>query len=185
MDRRKTRVRFFTIADYLEEEKWLEEQHKKGWKLLKMIPPCFFIFEECDSEEVIYQLDYKDEKVTEDYLQMYKDYGWEYLGSCFGWNYFRKLDINVLCENDRKIFSDTESKISMIEHIFRTRMLPLLIIFFAIIIPNLIRLIQKNSKFGGSYLEVFYISLFILYLFIFIYCGLKLKKLKKEFRDGY
>lgn len=25
-----TKFRIFTIADYIEEQKWLEEQHKKG-----------------------------------------------------------------------------------------------------------------------------------------------------------
>ena len=34
MNNRKTAVRFFTIADYEEEEVWLHNQHKNGWKLL-------------------------------------------------------------------------------------------------------------------------------------------------------
>lgn len=41
---RKTFIRFFTIADYMEEEKWLRETQAAGWKLVKMVPPCFFIF---------------------------------------------------------------------------------------------------------------------------------------------
>ena len=32
----KTVIRFFTVADFQEEEKWLREQSKKGLKLLKM-----------------------------------------------------------------------------------------------------------------------------------------------------
>ena len=47
MNNRKTAVRFFTIADYEDEEVWLHNQHKNGWKLLRMIPPCFYIFEKC------------------------------------------------------------------------------------------------------------------------------------------
>ena len=31
-----------------------------GWKLVKMIPPCFFIFEKCTPAEVAYRLDYKN-----------------------------------------------------------------------------------------------------------------------------
>ena len=58
MSNRKTVIRFFTIADYEEEEAWLHEQHKNGWKLSKMIPPCFFIFEQCTPEDVAYRLDY-------------------------------------------------------------------------------------------------------------------------------
>ena len=43
MNSRKTVIRFFTIADYEEEEVWLHNQHKNGWKLSRMIPPCFYI----------------------------------------------------------------------------------------------------------------------------------------------
>ena len=39
---RKTRIRFFTIADFVEEEKWLRDQHRNGWKILKMTFPCFY-----------------------------------------------------------------------------------------------------------------------------------------------
>ena len=36
----KTMIRFFTIADYEEEEIWLRKQHQSGWKIVKMIPHC-------------------------------------------------------------------------------------------------------------------------------------------------
>ena len=45
MNNKKTVIRFFTIADYEDEEIWLHNQHMSGWKLVKMIPPCFYIFE--------------------------------------------------------------------------------------------------------------------------------------------
>ena len=57
---RKTLVRFFTIADYEEEELWLRKQHRNGLKLVKMTPPFFFTFEECTPEDVIYRLDYRN-----------------------------------------------------------------------------------------------------------------------------
>lgn len=37
MSEKKTWIRFFTIADYEEEESWLRNQHQKGWKLLNDI----------------------------------------------------------------------------------------------------------------------------------------------------
>ena len=43
---RKTKIRFFTIADYEDEELWLRRQHQNGWKLVKMTSPCFYTFEE-------------------------------------------------------------------------------------------------------------------------------------------
>ena len=50
---RKTFIRFFTIADYEDEEVWLRRQHQNGWKLVKLIVPCFYIFESCEPEDVI------------------------------------------------------------------------------------------------------------------------------------
>ena len=38
MNNKKTVIRFFTIADYEDEEIWLHNQHMSGWKLVKMIP---------------------------------------------------------------------------------------------------------------------------------------------------
>ena len=57
MGKRQTKIRFFTIADYNEEQTWLEEQHENGWKLVKVTAPCFFTFEECVPEEVSYRLE--------------------------------------------------------------------------------------------------------------------------------
>lgn len=37
MNNKKTVIRFFTIADYEDEEIWLHNQHMSGWKLVKMI----------------------------------------------------------------------------------------------------------------------------------------------------
>ena len=44
----KTFVRVFTIVDFEEEEIWLREQSKKGWKLEKMVPPFLYTFEQCE-----------------------------------------------------------------------------------------------------------------------------------------
>ena len=38
----KWMIRFYTIADFKEEEIWLRQEHGNGWKLAKMIPPCFY-----------------------------------------------------------------------------------------------------------------------------------------------
>ncbi|WP_242622776.1 DUF2812 domain-containing protein [Lachnoclostridium sp. Marseille-P6806] len=83
-------MRFFSIADFAEEEIWLREQHKKGWKLARMVPPCFYIFEACEPEDTIYRLDYRNKEQTAEYMQMMEDFGWEYFAKCVGWLYFRK-----------------------------------------------------------------------------------------------
>lgn len=77
-------------------------------------------------------------KITEDYLQLYKDYNWEYCGRHYGCNYFRKMGSNVEVPKDRELFSDDESKIDMIKNIFKNKIKPLILLFFAVIIPNLL-----------------------------------------------
>ena len=177
MANRKTFIRFFTIADYLEEEKWLREQYKSGWKLVKTIPPCFFVFEQCEPEDVIYRLDFKNNSQNPEYMQMLADFGWEYCAKCVGWLYFRKPAKDVECEGDGEIFSDNASRLEMVEHILRVRILPLLVIFLCVVIPNLIRSADSNA---GSFLTGAFTALFIIYSFIFLYCGLKLKRIRKD-----
>lgn len=50
-----------------------------------MIPPCFYIFEKCVPDDVVYRLDYKNNTENDGYFQIFGDYGWEYIGRCVGW----------------------------------------------------------------------------------------------------
>ena len=182
MDNRKTVMRFFTIADYEEEEIWLHNQHKNGWKLLRMIPPCFYIFEKCMPEDVAYRLDYKNNAETSNYFQIFRDYGWEYIGRCFGWLYFRKPLSEANSEQDSEIFSDNESKIDMINHVQKTRLLPLVIIFLCCVLPNFIRSVETSEPLASVF-TVFFTIMTLLDLYLLIHCGLKLQKLRKKYRN--
>jgi len=177
MSERKLKICFYTIADFIEEEIWLREEHRKGWRLAKMIPPCFYYFEKCEPEDVIYKLDYENANEAADYMQLVHDYGWEYIGRCVGWLYFRKPASAVVDENDGELFSDNVSRGNMIQHILKTRMLPILIIFLCCVIPNVIRVLDGEDSIGFM---VFWIIILILYLFLLVHCGLKLRKLKKD-----
>ena len=181
---RKTLVHFFTIADYEEEELWLRKQHRNGLKLVKMTPPCFFTFEECEPEDVIYRLDYKNSEQTEEYMQMLNDFGWEYCGKCFGWLYFRKPASAAETDEDGELFSDNASRVGMVSHIVRTKLLPLCIIFFCCVIPNFVRVL-----FGDYYGEaelffgILFGTLFVIYVYMIVYCGLKLKRIRKKYEQ--
>ncbi len=177
----KIKLRFFTIADYEEEEIWLREQHKKGLRLVKILPPCFFIFEECVPEDVLYRLDYKNNCETGDYLQLFQDYGWEYVSSCVGWLYFRKPAADVQSENDGEIFSERESRVDMIWHIIKTRMMPLFVIFLCCVIPNWMKTLHGTFGFVDVFFGIFFTVLLMLYLYLLIYCGQKLVKLRKKY----
>ena len=179
---RKTFVRFFTIADYEEEEIWLREQHRQGWKLTDMTPPCFYGFESCEPADVVYRLDFKNNEQSDDYMQMAEDFGWEYFAQCFGWLYFRKPAAEVETEAEGEIFSDGLSKVEMVKKIVYSRMLPLLLLFFCCVLPNLMSSLRGLFP-GFEFLGFFFGLMFGLYLFLFIYCGVKLSKLKKKYEE--
>lgn len=182
MNDKKTVIRFFTISDYEEEEVWLREQHKSGWKMVRMVVPCFYIFERCTPEDVIYRLDYKNNTESGDYFQIFQDYGWEYFARCSGWLYFRKPVSETDTEQDGEIFSDEKSRVEMVNHIVKTRMLPLLIIFFTCLLPNLIRSVDSGDPFSDVLTAVFSVLL-VLYLYLFVHCGRKLHILKKKYGE--
>ena len=175
----KTFVRFFTIADYEEAEIWLREQHRNGWALVHMTLPCFYTFEACEPKDVIYRLDYRNSTQTGEYMQMLRDFGWEYIGQCAGWLYFRKPAAAAETEEDGELFSDNASRVDMITHVARTRLIPLCIIFLCCVIPNFIRAVSGNSL--GIFLSVVFGALFVIYVFLITYCGVKLRKLRNRY----
>ena len=179
---RKMIINFFTIADYEEEELWLREQHRNGWRLEKMTPPCFYTFEACEPEDVIYRLDFKNWEMPEEYMQMLQDFGWEYFAQCFGWLYFRKPADAAESEEDGELFSDNASRAERVRHIVRTRLLPLCIVFLVCVIPNFIRAVSDLPGHGlGVFLTALFGALFVLYIFLIVYCGVKLKMLKDRY----
>lgn len=180
MSDRKIKIRFFTIADYEDEEIWLRKQHKSGWKLVKTVMPCFYFFESCTPQDVVYRLDYKNNTENGDYFQIFRDYGWEYFNCCVGWLYFRKPVSETDSENDSEIFSDNNSRIDMVDHIIKTRLSPVVIMFLCCVLPNFYRNFEGELIFANVF-TVFLSVLFIIYLYLLIHCGLKLRKLRKKY----
>lgn len=182
----KTMIRIFTIADYEEEEIWLREQHINGWKLKKMVPPCFYIFESCEPEDVIYRLDYRNSRQTEEYMQMLKDFGWEYFAQCFGWLYFRKPAVMAESKQDGELFSDNESRVDLISHIVKTRMIPLAVIFLCCVIPNFLGAVFEENPDGfRTFFGIFFGIMFVIYVFLIVHCGVKLKKNRDKYQSRY
>ena len=180
MSDKKLIIRFFTISDCEDEEIWLRQKHKSGWKLINMIPPCFYVFESCTPEDVVYRLDYKNNTENSDYFQLFQDYGWEYFNRSLGWLYFRKPVSETDTEQDVEIFSDDVSRIDMVDHIVKTRMLPLIIIFFCCVLPNFIICLNESDPLA-DFLTILFALLFLLYLYLFLHCGLKLRKQRKKY----
>ncbi len=181
---RKMLVRFFTIADYEEEEIWLRDQHKSGWKLIKMTPPCFYTFESCMPEDVIYRLDYKNSAQTEEYMQMLKDFGWEYFAQCLGWLYFRKPAAAAESVEDGELFSDNVSRVELVSRIVKTRLVPLCVIFCCCLVPNFANSARIAGFSGwGTFFGILFSVLFVIYIFLILHCGIKLARLRKKYQN--
>lgn len=178
MKNQKRVFKYFTIMEYEAEQEFLRRQHQEGWKFQKVTFPGIYTFVKCEPEDVVYQLDYNQERKNdmEGYIQMYRDCGWEYLCDFMDYSYFRKPVAAM--QGEEEIFNDDASKLDMLERVYKGRMVPLLIIFFSIICPQLI--IQGNGGYGVIQDVLFglYCVLFAVYVYIFIRCGLMYKKLK-------
>lgn len=177
----KILFRLWTIADFEKEEDFLRKQHQQGWKFVKYTLPGFYLFESCVPEDVIYQLDFNDLTKAEksSYLQLFSDYGWEYLQSVNGFGYFRKPAVSHR-EEDLTIFSDVESKIDMIQKLIRRRLVPLVAVFMCCILPQLYRQSQEYDLAGRIFYGIF-IVLFVLYLALFVHIITTFSKLKKNY----
>lgn len=180
----KTFTGFFSLCDHEKEELWLRSMHKRGWRLVHMTVPCFYSFESCAPEDVIYRLEYKNEAVSADYVQMYADFGWEYVQSVAGWNYFRKSAAAAQAPEESEIFSSGEDKLAMVEKIYKTRMLPLFVIFCCCLMPNFYKTLSGDFRGPwGIALSVFWWIMFALYMFLFIHNGTGLKKLRNKYEQ--
>lgn len=175
----KTEFRFFTIADWQEEEEYLSHMHKKGWRL-KRIGFADYHFENCAPENVTYRLDYNKASVNdkEGYLQMFKDCGWEYLFNKFGYSYFRKKDEPG--ERDEEIFSDSGSKIEMMTRVIKSRGIILVLMYIMEFFFLFFSLGQIAAGRTG------YIAEFLMFSFaIILYTGMFVKMYRKykEIKD--
>lgn len=179
MSNRKTKLAFFTVPEWEKEGEWLRKQHQSGWKLVNATLPCFYRFEKCMPEDVVYQLDYNQEGMAQkiECVQMFRDCGWEYITDMAGYSYFRKPVSEM--QEEEGIFCDDASRMDMIERVFKGRMIPLLIIFFLIIIPQLF-LQSHGGSFANGVLFAIYVAMFVLYLMLFVQFGIQYAGLKKR-----
>jgi len=58
MKANKTEFHFFTIPQWKDEENYLRKMHNSRWKFTNVSFPGFYHFENCQPEDVVYQLDY-------------------------------------------------------------------------------------------------------------------------------
>lgn len=107
-------------------------------------------------------------KKEEDYLREQHKNGWEYMQDFAGYSYFRKPAAQMCGEDG--IFCDDASRLDMMWRVFKGRIIPLLVVFFFLILPN----VFLGAHFGGavgSLLFGLYAIVFVVYLVSFICFG--------------
>lgn len=169
--------KIFTIFEYEKEQDYLREMHRSGWKFIKVKGLGMYHFETCVPQDVIYQLDYNKDGLADkdEYLKIFDDCGWEYIQDYAGYSYFRKA---VADDGEaEEIFCDEESRFQMMQRVLNGRMLPLLIIFFAILLPQLL-----ISLFGThNYLAASFVGgVLVMYFVIFTMCFVKYNQYKSN-----
>lgn len=163
----KTEFKFFTIPEWQKEENYLRNQHKNGWEFVNANFICLYHFKKCEPKDVIYQLDFNPESITNkaEYVQIFHDCGWEYLQNFFGYSYFRK-PASEMNGKEEEIFCDDASRLDMMKRVFKRRMIPLFCMFFLVIIPQIYIQSQFDTPANHSLVIIFWI-LFVLYLALF------------------
>lgn len=182
MNNRKIAISFLTFADFDKMEIWLHNQHKNGWKLLRRLLPCVFLFERCTPENVTYRLDYKNNEETSNYVQVLRDNGWEYFYRRAGWLCFCKPISGTGCQQDSENFFDNASRIDMINCMIKTRLFPASILWFFYTLLCGIMCMVFGDYFSMM-LAAFWSVIAPIFLFQIIYISLKLRKLKKKYRN--
>ena len=180
MAERVTKIAFFTIADFKEEEIWLREKSREGLHCVRMILPCFYIFEQGVPEDTIYRLDFPNSREDPGYGRMFEDFGWENCGRCSGWVYWRRRAADALADGEEELFSDDESRLEQVRRVLRTRMLPLMLIFLCCVMPNLARAIDGQYYGASAFFLWFFGVMAALYIYLFIHCGGKLLRMRRE-----
>ena len=174
MKNTKTELKFFSVPEWEKEQDYLSRMHKNGWKFTEM-NFCFYHFEKCEPEDVVYQLDYNPDGISHktEYVQLFNDCGWEYLQDFAGYSYFRK----PTCEMNGKeeIFCDDASKLEMMKRVFRWKLLPLIILFVNIIIPNIF--INHTAV---PVIKWVFVVQFVIYVILFTQFGYKFFKFKNS-----
>jgi hypothetical protein len=104
------RAKWFWPWQDAREEAWLEKMSQEGLHLSSVHLPCIYHFRQGEPLQYSYRLDYINTSQAKlpEYLQIFQDAGWEYLGEMSNWRYWRKP---VTPGEKAEIFTDTDSKI--------------------------------------------------------------------------
>ena len=184
MEAKKVKVRkLFFIWQDEDEERWLEEMARNGLHLASVSSFGRYTFQQGKPREFVYRLDYQEKMKQEmqDYYQLFRDAGWEFVGERSFFKYFRKPrragEVN-------EIFTDNRSKIAKYKRI----LLFFLISLIGICPAFILTLTQLNNNFCfPPFLSFFRYGIQVvmllsigLWFYGFIKLYLRIRELQKE-----
>ena len=168
---KKVVYRISTIADYDREALFLGEMHAEGWKLKEVTYSILlfavkYTFEKCQPEQVSYQLDFYPMKKSEraSYLQLFKDCGWEHITDFNSFSYFRKAYSEIESDAEFEIYNDAAGRLAMVKRILTMRILPILLLFAALL-PIFSKFVSGVSSFSWALFLIFIIDGVLLIVF--------------------
>lgn len=173
----KKQWKYFSIFNHEKEQDYLAEMHRNGWRFVRVTGLGVYHFERCEPQEVVYQLDYNQEGLAHktEYVQMFRDCGWEYIQDYAGYSYFRKAAAEM--QGAEEIFCDDASRAAMMGRVFKGRLLPLVAIFTACLLPQFIlNLVSFHNYLVASFLG----GVMLVYLAFFAAFGIKYARYKKK-----
>ncbi len=181
MGDKKTVFRLFSIFQYRNEEEFLSNMHLKGWRYTHMTIPGFYHFEKCEPGQFTYRLDYNREGIEnkDEYVRLFSDCGWEYLGDVYGYSYFRKE--GQAGEDKEEIFCDDASRLEMMKRVFNGRVVPLILVFALVVVPQMVLNISGNDgkDFFREVMSLIFCGLAVVYLVIFLLTAVQLYNYEK------
>ncbi|MCG2784173.1 MAG: DUF2812 domain-containing protein [Anaerolineae bacterium] len=164
---------WFWAWDDEKEEIWLREMAQKGWHFQSVALPGNYIFEQGQPRDDFYRLDhFVDNKNSKaDYLQLFLDAGWDYVGEMNGWQYFRKTAVNGEIP---EIFTDNESKAKKYQRIM------LYLVIFLPIYMNFIFLSRRSEYEGMVVLALLMSILMVFYVYAMLRLIMRVSQLRKK-----
>ena len=131
----KRYFRYFTIADYEREQKWLNAMSRSGWNFVRT-NGFIYTFEKGTPGEYIYKIDLPNESMTDvevdAYYKFMEECGIEVVSSFKFWRYLRKKSTDGPFDS----VNNTMAQLTMVNKAYgmATKMLCFFIVIFALII---------------------------------------------------
>ncbi len=170
----RTVVRMLWAWNDVKEGLWLAEQERSGWHLTAV--RCFgYTFAKATPAEVTYRLDFgpPNRGDRQEYFTLFKDAGWEHVGTRGMWQYFRKAPADGRAPD---IYTDPQSRIAMYRRV---------IALAVTMLGMLVTITSANLASKGSILSrepavlVVYVPLMTVFAYAIVRLLLVISRLKK------